>query len=201
MIGPGGPRLLGLGLAAHGRDHRRADRLQPADRKVPDTARRRMDQDRPARLHLRAILDQESGRRALQQDRRRRPVVDMIGQRHEQVGRDVARRGIGPARRAEHADPVADLKVGHALAHRLDHARRFGAQLAGQVDRVQPAAVIGVDIVQPDRMVPHPHLAGPGGGSSSSRHWMTSGPPVFSMKAVFSMRQTPKRDSGGPTPQ
>ena len=56
----------------------------------------------------------------------------MIRQRHQQVGGDIARRRIGAPRRAEHADPVADREVGHALAHRLDHARRFGPSLPGR---------------------------------------------------------------------
>ncbi len=60
-------------------------------------------------------------------------------------------------------DAVANLQAGHALAHGLDHTRRLGTQPRGQRWRcIQPAAEVGVDEVQADRMVTHSYLLRPG---------------------------------------
>jgi hypothetical protein len=54
------------------------------------------------------------------------------------------------------------MKALRVLAHRLDHAGRFRSQPTRQVDRIEATAMIGIDIVQPHRGRPHPHLASAG---------------------------------------
>src|SRR3546814_11590126 len=62
MVGAGVARRLFLGLGADGADHGRADRLQPLDQNQSDSARRGVDEHRPAGLDLRAALDQRPDR-------------------------------------------------------------------------------------------------------------------------------------------
>ena len=146
-------RLRRLVLGADGADHGRANRLQPLDEDQADATRRRMDQHRPARLHLRAAFDQKFGGAALEQRRRRRFVIDIVGQREEGGGGDQAMGGIGAALRPEIADALAGRDIRDAIPHRLDHAYAFDAKLCGQCDRVDAAAMIGVDEIQPYRAV------------------------------------------------
>src|SRR3546814_12826623 len=63
MVGAGVARRLFLGLGADGADHGRADRLQPLDQNQSDSARRGVDEHRPAGLDLRAALDRSEERR------------------------------------------------------------------------------------------------------------------------------------------
>ena len=162
MIRARRPRILRLLLRAGRTDHRRADRLQPASHQLPDTARRRPHQHRLPRLHARAAVDQRLDRTPLQQHCGGSAIVDIVGQPEKLLRRDVACRGIGAARRPERADPIAHRQAIDALTHRLDHTRRLAAEPRRQIDRIDAAAMIGVDIVQADRMVAHPHFARPG---------------------------------------
>ena len=59
--------------------------------------------------------------------------------------------GIGPDRAGSIDDPIAGLEPLDAFADRLDRAGRFQPQARRQFHGVEPAAVIGVDEVQPDR--------------------------------------------------
>ena len=163
MIGtrPAGARRLRL--AADDGDNGRADRLEPAGQKQPDPARRGVDEHGHPRLDPSAILDQNRGGRALQHQRGRILVRHVVGQADELVRRHRPMRGIGAAR-GEAADPIADREAGHALAQRLDHPRAFLSQHCGQLDRVEAGAVVGVDIVEPDRRRAQPHLARAGFG-------------------------------------
>jgi hypothetical protein len=52
--------------------------------------------------------------------------------------------------------------VRDALAHRLDHARGFHAQLQRHLERIEPAALVGVDEVQAHGLVADADLAGAG---------------------------------------
>src|SRR5690606_19785151 len=62
-------------------------------------------------------------------------------------------------------DPVADLEAAHRAAQRLHLAGTLGAQAGRQRWRqVQAAAEIGVDEVQADGAVAHPHFMGAGLG-------------------------------------
>src|SRR5690606_10756490 len=60
-------------------------------------------------------------------------------------------------------DALADGKIAHALAERLDHAGRFAADPARQARHgVEAAPMVGVDEVEPDRGVADERLAGAG---------------------------------------
>ena len=59
-------------------------------------------------------------------------------------------------------DPVADAQVRHSHAERLDHAGRLLADSRRQLQRIQPAAVVGVDVIDANRRLAQAHLAGPG---------------------------------------
>ena len=106
--------------------------------------------------------------------------VDIVGQLHQPVGGDQPVGRIGARRRQRVGDAIARAKPA-PLAHRLDHARRLAAQARGQAERIEARAVIGVDIIEPDRLVPDQHLAGPGSSAPSASRSMTSGPPVLRM--------------------
>src|SRR5258706_2282769 len=60
------------------------------------------------------------------------------------------------------AGMVARLDVAHPLAHRLHHAGRLEPDPGGQRHRVEAAAMVGVDEVEPDRAVADADLAGTG---------------------------------------
>ncbi len=69
---------------------------------------------------------------------------------------------VGAGRPAGIGGAVAGLQVRHALAHRLDHARGFHAELQRHRERIEPAALVGVDEVEADGLVADADLAGAG---------------------------------------
>ena len=83
----------------------------------------------------------------------------------EQHGsRDTARGCVSADGQPESADPVADLIVGHAIAHGFDDTGRLNAKAAGHRHLVNAATVIGVDEIETDGGVAHAHFAGTGFG-------------------------------------
>src|SRR5690606_25557005 len=69
--------------------------------------------------------------------------------------------GVAP-RLPRVGDAVADLHFLDALAHRVDHARTFGARREGEGELVEPRAVVDVDEIDAGVLEPHPGLARPG---------------------------------------
>ena len=163
-------RVLGSGLfgelgffgRAHRPDHGRAERLRPLAENESDPARRRVNEDRIARLHPKSPAQQILRGEALQHHRRGRLKGNALRQLDETVRLDeplprvsAQVRGIG--------DPVAKLEIFHALADSGDFARALAAGREGKRgDRIGAAAKINVDEIDADRMVADKHFAARG---------------------------------------
>ena len=127
------------------------------------SARRGMDQDRLAWFDLMRAAQQVPGGHALQHHRRALLVGDAVGERHKPVGRHDPRLAIGAKRPAGIGDAVARLQIADPRPDLLDHPGRLGAEPARQRHLIQAAALVGVDIIEPDRRMAQPDLplAGP----------------------------------------
>ena len=152
-------RLL---VAADRADHGGAEMLRPLADDEADPAGGGVDQDGLARLHHMGAADQVPRGHALEHHRRGLLVGDAVGHRHQPVGRHHPRLGIGAERPAGIGDAVAGLEAADAGPDLLDDAGALAAEAARQRHRVEAAALIGVDVVEADRGVPEPHLAGAG---------------------------------------
>ncbi len=86
-------------------------------------------------------------------------VVDPVGNHHALLGRHDVRLGVRAQRRLRVRDPLAGLRLGHARADRLDHARALAPEHERHLRRVEPAAQVRVDEVDPDRGLAHQDLA------------------------------------------
>ena len=125
-----GTRGARLGVGGDGADHPGAQRLGPLAQQQPDAARRRVDEDGLAGPHAVGAMQQVFGGHALQHQRRRRLVVDLVRQHHDLVRRQGADADIGARRRAGIGDAVARQQMGDAVADIQDHAGRFHADAA-----------------------------------------------------------------------
>ena len=161
MIAAVGRGQLRLPVRAHGADHGRAEVLRPLTRDEPDAAGRGVDQDGVARLHLIGAVQQVVGSHALEHHGRGGLVGDVVGQGDQTVGRYQPGLGIGADRRCRIGDAVAGLDLADAFAHRLDDAGALHADHRGQPgERVEAAAVVGVDVVEAHGGLAHQRLAG-----------------------------------------
>ena len=77
---------------------------------------------------------------------------DAVGQLHQAVGRHGAL-GVRAERAVAVGDAVAHLELGHARADGLDHARALDAEARRQRHRIEAGAMVGVDVVEADRVV------------------------------------------------
>jgi hypothetical protein len=162
-------RQRALGVRARGGDQLQAQRLGPLAGDQAHAAGRGVEQHEVARLqalHRARLLEQVLRRQALEHhgraglERCRRAAAH--ARRHHAHLAVAARRvaGVGGA--------VAGTQVRHALAHRLDHARAFHAELQRHGQGVQAGALVDVDEVQADGVVADADLAGPGSPTSTS---------------------------------
>ena len=146
-VGAGEPRL---GAAADGPDHRRAQMLGPLAEDQPDPAGRGVDQNGVSLPDPVGLADQIAHGHALEHHRGRGLVRNVARDLDDPLGRDQPFLGIGAERRGRVGHPVARLETGHAAAERLDHARPLHAERQRKGQRVEPAAVVDVDIVEAD---------------------------------------------------
>ena len=124
-----------------------------------------MEEDGVSRLHPVGLAQQVLRGQALEHHARGLHVADSLGQRDQAPRWDVARLRIGAEWRQGIGDTVArrdpaDLRselFHHADALEADH-RRQRRQRPGMG---HAAAVVGVDIVDPDRRVTQAHLLRP----------------------------------------
>src|SRR6516165_4939630 len=89
-------------------------------------------------------------------------VSDPGRDRHQAIGRNYPLVGIGADRATGIGDTVSRLEPGDTRSDLLDDAGRFGTKPARHRQRVEAAAVIGVDVVEPYRTVAEPDLTLPG---------------------------------------
>ncbi len=162
MVAAIGLGQLGLVLRSDGADHGGAEMLAPLPEDLADAAGRGMHQDGLAGLHPVGAAQEILRRQSLQQHRRRGPVVDPGRQLDQPLGGEQASLGIGAHRPRAIAGAIARLELAHPLAHRLDHAGGLEADARRQRERIEAAAVIGVDEVEADRRVADADLAGAG---------------------------------------
>jgi hypothetical protein len=179
MVAAVRPGQFALGRRPDGTDHRRPQRLRPLAGNEPDAAGRRMDQHGIPGLHAIGAAQQVGGGQTLQHHRRRGVEADLFRQAEQAVRRKVARLGVGAHRAAGIGDAIADRDLGHALADRLDHPGPLEADPRRQGQRVESAAMIGVDEIEADRGVAHGGFPGGGrrhGDFLPDQHLRTAGP-------------------------
>ena len=163
VVGPVRPRQRGLVLARHRPDHPRADCLEPLHQQQSDPARSGVDKHVHPRLDLRAALDEELRGTALQQHRRGSLGIDSLGDPKQRFLAHDPRGRIGAPRGSESRHSVALAKCA-PRASRDNPPRGLEPESIRQRPRIDPAPVIGVDVVEPDRVIGHHHLARRGGG-------------------------------------
>ena len=124
-----------------------------------------MPQHEVARLQAlgrQRLAQQVLRRQAFQHHRRASLEADFVGQpAHGQRGHH-ALLAVAAGRVAGVGGAVAGFQVRHALAHRLDDAGAFHAQVQRHRQLVQAAALVHVDEVQADGVVADADLARPG---------------------------------------
>jgi len=160
-----GQRELALGIGAGGADELEAERLRPLAGDQADAAGGGMEDNEVAGLEAfgrQRPAQQVLGRQALQHHRGAGLEGDRVGQLADGLGRHHAQLAIGARGRTGVGRAVTGLQVRDALAHRLDDARGFHAELQRHRERIEPAALVGVDEVQAHRLVADPDLAGAG---------------------------------------
>ncbi len=133
--------------------------LQPLAGHQTDAAGRRVPQHRVAGLHRIGAPHQVLDRHALEHHRRRRLVVDGVGQFHDPVGGDQAFFRIGAQRRGRVGDAVADLEIADTGADGDDDACCLHADHQRRLDRIKAGAVVDVDVVEADGALLQAHLA------------------------------------------
>ena len=126
-----------------------------------DAAGRRMHEDRLARAHRVRAMQQVLRRHALQHQRRRRLVADVVGQRDDVRGGDAcARRRTrrAAARHRRRGRPAAGARRPAPTSITVPAASMPGGA-GGSSIAVAAGAHVDVDVVDADGRVPDPHFA------------------------------------------
>ncbi len=141
-------------------DDHRAESLGPLGQDAADPAGGGVDQDALASAQRIAASQQEFRGHALEHRRGR----DTGGNAVRQMDGAVRRHNVGLCIRPYGSGSIggagAHVEPRHALADRLDDAGAFLAEHRRHLGRVEARAVIGVDEVEADRLVPDADLAG-----------------------------------------
>ena len=153
------PRLL---VARDGADDDGAEAARPRADEQADAAGGRMDEQARPGADVAEVAQEEVGGDALQQRRRGDVVLDRRRQANDPLGRHRPHAAIRAGRLAEVGDAVARKEAAHARADVDDRADRLHARHAGQRQhRRDPAlAQVDVEVVDADRALADPHLAG-----------------------------------------
>jgi hypothetical protein len=109
-----------------------------------------------ARLEQVGPVDQALRDHPLEHHGRRRLIRHPIRDPDQDAGRQDPRLGIQSGRAAGIRHVVTRADDRDARTDRLDDPGRLAPQAAGQRDRIEPGAVVGVDEVDPDGGVPDP---------------------------------------------
>ena len=132
---------------------------KPLAEQQPGAAGGGVDQHGVARLHLAALVNQIFRRHALEHGGGGLLEADGVGQLDQGVRRDGAEPRIGAGRGARVGDAVAFLQPRHRAAHGLHNTRPLEADDPGEPRRgKETAALIGVEEIEPDRLLRNPHL-------------------------------------------
>ena len=160
MLGAGLLGLFHLGFAAGGADDIGAHVARPLAQDQAHPAGRGMHQNAVPRLHGKGAGQQEASGQALEQAGRGQIVADAARHRDQPVRLHQVGLPVG-AQSAGVGHPGADLDI-RVRPHGLHDAGGFHPKAARQRQRIQAAAVVGVDVVHSHRPVAHQHLR-PGG--------------------------------------
>src|SRR5208337_4984728 len=158
VLRPGFFGDLGLLGRADRADHLRAKRAAPLAEDLSDPASRRMHEDPVALLHPIGLTQKILGGETLEHHRGGRFVGDRARQLDEEARLDVALLGVG-AERHRIGDAVARLEVRYPRTDLDDLARALGARRERQRRRIEAGALINIDEVDADRVLPEPDLA------------------------------------------
>ena len=180
----------GLLGRADGADGGGAQVPRPLAGDEADAAGGRMQQQRRALADLVGLAQQVAHRHALQHHGGAGLVVDAVGQLDEPVGGHHPLLGVA-AHGARIGAAVADLEVGHAGAHGHDLAGSLRAGHERRRHLVEARALIDVDVVDAHGMLLERTWPGPGAGTSTLSHFITSGPPAWWMRMAWTIVVTP----------
>ncbi len=147
-------RERGLGLRRDGADHARAELPRELEQQQSDAAGRRVHERRLAGAERERGVREIVRGHALQHRGGGGARVDGRRERHQLPRRHRRVLGVG-ADVHRVRDAIAGARLVDAVAHRLDHARRFRAGHERERQRVEPAAVIHVEEVHADRFSAH----------------------------------------------
>ena len=120
-------RDLGFLLAAHRTDNSRTEMLGPLAHNQADAAGGGMDQNGVPSLHAIGIVQQIARGHAADHHRRRRALIDTVGQRDYARGGNQPKLRIGAVRSGDTTHPIADGKAAHLRTDGVDHAGAFQA--------------------------------------------------------------------------
>ncbi len=118
-----------------------------------------MDQDNVALLHPVGLAQQILRGEALEHHARAGFVGDRARQLEQKPGFDISLLGVGPGRAAI-GDAIAGLEPRDRRSDLDDFAGAFGTRRVRHLrGRIETGAVVDVDEVDPDRVLPQPDLA------------------------------------------
>ena len=109
-------------------------------------------------------------------------IADAVGHLDQPAGGDQPRLGIGADRRIAVSDAIADFEVGDVGPELFDHAGAFIAEHRRQRQRVDAAAIVGVDEIEADGGLADARFARAGLADGTSSQVRTSGPPALWMR-------------------
>ena len=159
LSGASVPRQSRLRLGAN-----EADDLRPAGagdlhQQQAHAACRRRDHTGVPRFQREGAVGQVVRRHPLKQQRRRQFQRDPVGHTHKLVGGGEGQFGVA-TNPGGGGDPVAHGPAADPRAKRLDGTGKLCTGDEGQIEPIEPRALIRLDVVQPNRRDPDLHLAG-----------------------------------------
>ncbi len=146
LVGPGGPRQLGLGRGGDGREDVGAPALEHLGEQQPDPAGRRVHQRPRAGAHRERVRREVVRGEPLEQDGRGHLRVEAVGDGHQFPGRDEDLLGVAAGRLLP-GDGLPDGEPLDPGSQRRDPTGALAAEHRGQLEGVDPAAAVGVDEV------------------------------------------------------
>ena len=158
-VGLGDRRLL---VGAYGADHRHAERPRPLAGDRAYSAGGRVEKNRLAAFERKRLAQKILHGEPLEHERRRHALGHAVGQLDQPIGRHHPNFRIRAWRAAAVCDAIAGLDVADAGPDCLDYTGAFAAETRRQRELIQPATLISIDVIEPDRGLAHARFAGCG---------------------------------------
>src|SRR5437867_729441 len=163
VVRAGSAGELGLVGRRAGSDHPGTSALRDLTQQQSHSACRGVHQAYVARVERKRRRRQVVGGDALEHEGGGQAIVHAIRHPHRAIGRHGGNLGVGSLRPGPH-DALAARELGHARPGLLDGPGSFLAENRGERQRIEPAALIGVDEVHARCRDAHAHLPGGSGG-------------------------------------